>query len=57
MILMNFSPEGKNTWETFSLGEMLGLDTETRYKNSRFPTYGPINQDGVTVPGASLGYG
>jgi hypothetical protein len=57
MILMNFSDEGKNTWETFDLGEMLGLDTKTVYKHSKFPTFGPLNEVGITVPGASLGYG
>ena len=57
MILLNFSEEGSNTWETFDLGKHLGLDTENVYKHSKFPTYGPLNEVGITVPGASKGYG
>ena len=56
MILMNYAGEGKNTWETFDLGESLGLDT-TKYQHTKFPTYGPLNEVGITVPGVSLGFG
>jgi CubicO group peptidase (beta-lactamase class C family) len=57
MILMQYADEVNNTWETFDLGKILGLDTTELYKHITFPTYGPLNQVGVTVPGASLGFG
>jgi hypothetical protein len=57
MILMNFSEEGQNTWETFDLGVSLGLDTENVYKHSKWPTYGPLNEVGVTVPGVAGSFG
>jgi len=36
---------------------MLGLDTTSLYKHSKFPTYGPLNEVGVTVPGAAGSFG
>ena len=56
LILMNFAEEGKNTWETFELGTALGLDSSV-YTHLKFPTVGPLNEVGVTAPGASLGFG
>ena len=53
MVLMNFAAEDKNTWETFDLGEMLGLDTTNVYQHSKFPTYGPLHEVGITVPGVA----
>ena len=56
-VLLKFAPDGKNTFDTFDLADMLDLDLENVYKNTNFPPYGVINEVGLTVPGVSLQFG
>jgi hypothetical protein len=57
LILLNHAPEGQQTWETFKLAPMLGLDTENDYKNTIFTPVGTLKDIGLTAPGASVQYG
>jgi len=54
LILLNHAPEGQQTWESFQLAPMLGLDTENDYKNTIFTPTGTLKEIGLTAPGASV---
>jgi len=55
-VLLAHAPEGKNTWETFDMMHMLGID-KADYPNMHFDNTGPACDHGLTQPGLSLGYG
>jgi CubicO group peptidase (beta-lactamase class C family) len=55
-VLLAHAPEGKNTWETFDMIEMLGLD-RADYPNLHFENTGPACDVGLTMTGLSMTFG
>jgi len=55
-VLLAHAPEGKNTWESLDMMEMVGLDPRD-YPNSIFATMGKLHTVGLTSPAYSLGFG
>jgi hypothetical protein len=55
-ILLAHAPDGKNTWQTLNMMEMAGLDPKD-YPHSFFKSTGALNEDGLSVPAYSLGFG
>lgn len=57
LIMLAYAPESRNTWDTYSQAEALGLDLVNDYEHTFFPNKGELNKVGLTVPGESLNYG
>jgi hypothetical protein len=54
-VLLNHAPAGKNTWQTFDMHDMLGLDSF--YDDLVFTPLGEMDKVGLTAPGAALDFG
>lgn len=55
-VLLQFAPEGKNTWLTFDMFDALGMN-KSDYPNTHFVPTGEVSKVGLTTPGLSIAFG